>query len=537
MQKPSRPLIGLARSVSLMRQTCNIGLVSLIVVALYGCAPLSPNPVGSIVREIVPTPYLQTEPSPIFSSEIYHGTVWDKPYQIEESLGLYYLSVGYRSRWQRLPPATMILEVYHRRTANMAVAAFLAPTENCPHRYLVLVGSPTTFYSHEIGCILPRAFAPGTRGEVYATQKNTARNIVPLAYPILPYGIAPEQPVSNLSDYPLNSKYVPRSQSSTAGRQAVAKPTPYVIPNQSSQRSNQFSSSDQIQIASISPIVPGRSQDIVVKGIGFGVLPPYFGNSKYIQFTDLSRNWNAGYGLDLITLNVTKWTNNEIVISGLGGDYGAFAWQLLAGDQIRIAIANPQDYAERTSAETLVTATSPSFTNAPSVSTRTHESGELIARVPADVPWYPTGIWLHTGEIVRIRASGRVTVGSSNPAYNSETPAGNSLPNNLSAAVFLAPSLTPWSLIAKIGSSGDPLEIGVHRELTITTSGELYLSLNDHMFFGNSGHWTVIIDVPVSAGTAQRKAHQRTSALSRSRKMTAPICLPLLGQPCNANHK
>jgi hypothetical protein len=57
---------------------------------------------------------------------------------------------------------------------------------------------------------------------------------------------------------------------------------------------------------------------------------------------------------------------------------------------------------------------------------------------------------------------------------------------------FLAPGLTCWSLVGRIGSN-TPFEVGASDTFTTTAAGRLYLSGNDTIFTDNSGSWTVDI--------------------------------------------
>jgi hypothetical protein len=41
-------------------------------------------------------------------------------------------------------------------------------------------------------------------------------------------------------------------------------------------------------------------------------------------------------------LDVKSWEDTQIVLSGFSGSYGAKGWKLSPGDQIEIAVWNPQ---------------------------------------------------------------------------------------------------------------------------------------------------------------------------------------------------
>jgi uncharacterized protein (TIGR03437 family) len=95
-------------------------------------------------------------------------------------------------------------------------------------------------------------------------------------------------------------------------------------------------------ITAVSSVLPQQNQTITISGSGFGTLNAYSGDSSYIEISDLDGQWNAGYGSNLVTLNVTSWTHSQIVIQGFQGSYGQFGWSLNSGDYVSIQVWNPQ---------------------------------------------------------------------------------------------------------------------------------------------------------------------------------------------------
>jgi hypothetical protein len=97
-------------------------------------------------------------------------------------------------------------------------------------------------------------------------------------------------------------------------------------------------------ISSVSKISAIQTQAITINGHGFGNMEPYNGNSPYIQIKDITYGWNAGHktstgqSSNLVTLNITKWVDNQIIISGFSGDYGKYI--LHVGDKILINVWN-----------------------------------------------------------------------------------------------------------------------------------------------------------------------------------------------------
>jgi DNA-binding winged helix-turn-helix (wHTH) protein len=102
-----------------------------------------------------------------------------------------------------------------------------------------------------------------------------------------------------------------------------------------------------MKIASVSPITSSARQRIVIRGRGFGLHVPYArSDSPYLAVRDKTADWSAGrlipQNWDEVTIDVESWTDSEIVISGFSGDYGKNGWKLAHGDDVEIAIWNPQ---------------------------------------------------------------------------------------------------------------------------------------------------------------------------------------------------
>jgi DNA-binding winged helix-turn-helix (wHTH) protein len=103
----------------------------------------------------------------------------------------------------------------------------------------------------------------------------------------------------------------------------------------------------QPSITSVTEIVPEARQRIVIRGSGFGLHVAYaHTDSPYLALRDKTRDWAAGRVIpqnwDEVMVDVQSWTDNEIVISGFSGDYGRNGWRLAAGDDLEIAVWNPQ---------------------------------------------------------------------------------------------------------------------------------------------------------------------------------------------------
>ena len=99
-------------------------------------------------------------------------------------------------------------------------------------------------------------------------------------------------------------------------------------------------------VTSVSSIAPGPNQTITLVGSGFGSQTAYDGDSSYIEIADLTGNWTAGYinngSPNQVTLNITSWTDSQIVIQGLTGAYGQNNWVLNLSDKVEVLVWNPQ---------------------------------------------------------------------------------------------------------------------------------------------------------------------------------------------------
>ncbi len=104
-------------------------------------------------------------------------------------------------------------------------------------------------------------------------------------------------------------------------------------------------------IASVTPIMPQATQDILIRGIGFGSQPAYEGDLPFLILEDVNKNWRAGCrgrpecgpGDNTITLRVSSWTDSEIHVEGLGGRYAVNpSFRLEPGDEVKLWVWNTQ---------------------------------------------------------------------------------------------------------------------------------------------------------------------------------------------------
>ena len=139
----------------------------------------------------------------------------------------------------------------------------------------------------------------------------------------------------------------------------------------------------------------------------------------------------------------------------------------------------------------------------------TQNASKYLVKVRADLPWTPTGIQVHTGDDIDIDATGVIEV---NLQGMKATPAG-APPDCIAVGIvrvpFVAPSLPCWSLIGRIGRSGNAFEVGIGRNFSANADGELYLGVNDNFFGDNSGAWLVTISGGVAIASGNNTPEPR----------------------------
>jgi hypothetical protein len=82
---------------------------------------------------------------------------------------------------------------------------------------------------------------------------------------------------------------------------------------------------------------------VTITGGGFGNFPnglPFTGVSNYLQITDTTQNWSAGYTGNSCNLSMTSWATNRIQFVANVNQNGACP--LVTGDQLTVQVWNPQ---------------------------------------------------------------------------------------------------------------------------------------------------------------------------------------------------
>jgi hypothetical protein len=163
------------------------------------------------------------------------------------------------------------------------------------------------------------------------------------------------------------------------------------------------------------------------------------------------------------------------------------------------------------------TLTALSFASAFAATTTVAQFSTSHLLIPSTVPWTDTGIFVNSGTILSIQASGMVSYWGSRP-YAVTEPGGTNWDGTQFFADATLPDTTVVSLIGKIGGtsmagSGTPVPeglpgngegyVGASYNQRVTTGGELFLGFNDRpcCFYDNSGSFsvTVVLDSPPMA--------------------------------------
>jgi len=122
-----------------------------------------------------------------------------------------------------------------------------------------------------------------------------------------------------------------------------------------------------ISISAVSTLcavaAPGCTQVVVqpqppmsVIGGGFGDFPnglPFMGTSNYLEITDTTQGWNAGYSGDNCSVSISSWAANLIQLVANVNQNGVCP--LAAGDQLTVQVWNPESMTSATIAITVST--------------------------------------------------------------------------------------------------------------------------------------------------------------------------------------
>lgn len=123
----------------------------------------------------------------------------------------------------------------------------------------------------------------------------------------------------------------------------------------------------------------------------------------------------------------------------------------------------------------------------PSRPARHHlRAAAITVAVLGERPWTDGGVTVTAGMVVQVTASGLINFG----VAGRHGPAGD--PSVVPDETFVAPNLTAYALMARIGSN-PPVQMGVTGHFIARTTGRLALGVNDSFYGNNSGAWTAMV--------------------------------------------
>lgn len=90
-------------------------------------------------------------------------------------------------------------------------------------------------------------------------------------------------------------------------------------------------------------VIVQSNPPVSIVGNGFGSFPlglPFNGNSNFLELTDITQNWSAGYSGNPCTVAIDEWT--ETLISLVANVNQNGVCPMAVGDQITVTVTNPQ---------------------------------------------------------------------------------------------------------------------------------------------------------------------------------------------------
>ena len=94
---------------------------------------------------------------------------------------------------------------------------------------------------------------------------------------------------------------------------------------------------------------------ISILGNGFGSFPlgiPYTGTSHYLQITDSTQGWSAGYTGNPCTVSIGEWSGTLISVVANVNQNGVCP--MAAGDQLTVTVTDPQTFQSASMTTTVV---------------------------------------------------------------------------------------------------------------------------------------------------------------------------------------
>jgi hypothetical protein len=102
--------------------------------------------------------------------------------------------------------------------------------------------------------------------------------------------------------------------------------------------------SNSLGFAGCTQVVVQANPPLAINGQGFGYFPlgiPYTGESNFLEVTDTTQGWTAGYTGSPCTVTLGEWSDSLISLIANVNQNGACP--MAAGDQLKITVWNPQN--------------------------------------------------------------------------------------------------------------------------------------------------------------------------------------------------
>jgi hypothetical protein len=150
------------------------------------------------------------------------GIAWDATYIISRSPGHRYSLTSPKLKAPIVMTRAQSMDKLQSiRTDELTADIYSAPTNECPHRYIAILGSSRRIVASAFGCAHPLEFSRGTRDDVYGTEVNAPLGSTPMAYRMTARGMQDPRVVTDQRSHPQhpsNKRRTRRSSNQDPGR-------------------------------------------------------------------------------------------------------------------------------------------------------------------------------------------------------------------------------------------------------------------------------------------------------------------------------
>jgi hypothetical protein len=113
---------------------------------------------------------------------------------------------------------------------------------------------------------------------------------------------------------------------------------------------------------------------------------------------------------------------------------------------------------------------------------------QIAFTVNTDEGWQSTGVNLVSGDHILIVSEGIWNNSNENISSLEDWRKPDGYSGGAATSLFLVPQLSRYSLVGKIGLNGAPFAVGSMYNTSVSTSGQLYLAVNDSRYDDNFGY-------------------------------------------------